>query len=1128
MDNPVHHFVIDEPLGVCWEDQLLCRRVDFGRPVDVDSLQLLRDDGTPVPFQVTDVAATRGGKACSVKVWFWCDLSPDTTAHFRFVRTGARAGVPGPALGPVAARTLTLSNGSFRVKVPGRRVYRKPVNGHRTPGPIVGFGRPGQSWIGHSRWETSLRCRSIATEVVASGPLWTEARVHYAFEHDAAYTMTLRVYRGRDFVEIDEQTALRIDGGWELSLYRGLEPDQFYTHTVCPTLESDGHCFIEAIDTSRDDRIREIQVPAIGTYYVPHLAAYVGLFNSRRRSDGVVGLVGLDGEMWESAMHNRLRLAACTTPDVVLQLPAKSGRRRWALMLSDADDALKTAAHEQSSLLKLRIRHSETRLRDVLPMTLTAAGARETTPRLFSDDILRRARERLAGLPRFQERLEAVESGRVTDPAFGYLMSGKREYAEETKAMILSGLRSFVDCLLNGGGAADCRATTISLSRPIRAWIGMLDLIRRESGLLDDEEGREIERLLLFLAHKMMGQGVWPHRRTALHQDHPESQKPLYSFPGDVLPDLPYWINCLPNFQSDWLIALASIGLAYPEHPQSRAWIERCLEDLDAQFDHFVFESGAWIESMNYALYTLNYYTHFFIMLKDAGLRDYFADERLLRWLAWHVRMLTPPDPRLGGLQTQAPIGNAVFPDGQAAVFNWMAQQIPDRALAGQLTEVWRREGSSEFAHPASTAIFEALLDPDLTPGEFPAFGSTIEPGFGAILRHGEKTSEETFLTFKAGAVFSHYEGDELSFHWHARGVPLCCDYGVYQPASSQWCAHNVVEVPARDMMRRGFLADHYLDESADYLAAEHPGLIRYMEDHPEHYPDPEADRFSKKYNYLDHEAPLGPKVWSSRSLLFVKPHYLVLLDEVEGTTPSRFNIHCVADRLRVKRDRLDFAGRFGIDLSVYVAEPNEFSVEKGRHAPVKGDADHSQLFARVITKGGNRYLTVLYPHTAEESISFSRLSDGVGVQVEGPCGLDRVWLARQRTVCAGEGHQFVGTAAFVRKSEDGVSLHLLRGESLASDGLSIQGSGPVHLHRSPGGEVCVRLTGPARRLTVGSTQAGLKVRSKSRGVRTRAEGSSVILDVAPGPHSIALVEIRSKRSRCARQESRGVDRGSD
>ena len=1107
MDSTAFRFEINEPLGVRWEDQLLCQHVSFDRPLDIDSLRLIGDQGEPVPYQATDIAAARGGKARSANLWFWCDRPPNGSAKFRLVRTETQDAESGAQPGRVEARTLTLSRGSFRVKVPGSRVYKKPVSAHRVPGPILGFGRPRQPWVGASRWKTPLYCRSITTEILASGPLWTEARVHYAFEHGAAYTMTLRAHTARDFVEIDEQIALRIDGGWELSLYPGLEPDRFYTHTVCPTLENDGHCFVEAIDTSRDDRIREIQVPAIGTYYVPHLVGYVGLFNSRREADGVVGLVGLDGELWESAMHNRLRLAACTTPDVVLQLPAKSGRRKWALMLTDAKDALKTAAREQSSLLKLQVRHTETRLRDVLQMQLTAAEAKETAPLLFSDDILHRARERLVHLPRFRERLEVVESGSVTDPAFGYLMSGEREHAEETKAMILSGLKHFVDCLLDGGGAADCRATTISLSRPIRAWIGMLDLIRREPGLLDDEEGREIERLLLFLAHKMMGPGIWPHRRTALHQDHPESQKPLYSFPGDVLPDIPYWINCLPNFQSDWLIALASIGLAYPKHPESRAWIEKCLEDLDAQFDHFVFESGAWIESMNYALYTLNYYTHFFIMLKGAGIRDYFADERLLRWLGWHARMLTPPDPRLDGVQTQAPIGNAVFPDGQAAVFNWMAQQIPDQDLAGQLVEVWRREGASEFAHPATTAIFEALLDPDLTPGELPVFGSTIEPGFGAILRHGEKTPEETFLTFKAGAVFSHYEGDELAFHWHARGVPLCCDYGVYQPASSQWCAHNVVEVPARDSMRRGFLADHHLDECADYLVAEHPGLIRYMEDYPEDYPDPEAERFSKKYNYLDHEAPLGPKVWSSRALLFVKPHYLVLLDEVEGTTPSRLNLHCVADRLRVNRDRLDFAGRFGMDLSVYVAQPSEFSVERGKHAPVKGDADHSQLFARVIPEGANRYLTVLYPHTAEERVTFSRLSDGVGVQVEGPCGLDRVWLARRRTVCAGEGHRFVGTAAFVRASDGAVSLNLVRGESLESGGLSIWGSGPVHLHRSPDGQTCVRLNGPARRVTIGSAQAGLKVRGKSRGVRARTEGSHVILDVPPGTHSVLLEE---------------------
>ena len=85
-------------------------------------------------------------------------------------------------------------------------------------------------------------------------------------------------------------------------------------------------------------------MPAIGTYYVPHLCGYGGVFNARHKERGLVGIVGLDGEQWESAMHARMRLAVRSgaARDVVLEMPAKAGRRIWALAVTDVDEAVKS------------------------------------------------------------------------------------------------------------------------------------------------------------------------------------------------------------------------------------------------------------------------------------------------------------------------------------------------------------------------------------------------------------------------------------------------------------------------------------------------------------------------------------------------------------------------------------------------------------------------------------------------------------------------------------------------------------------------------------------------------------------------------------------------------------------
>lgn len=1116
MTTPIAEFSVLEPLGVAWQDQLLCRRVTFSRAVNLARLSLYADSsegthGAEVPFQATDVVPGRGGTRAAT-LWFWCDLEAGERRNYQ-LRSSRRApsspvvtaALVYPTPGQVEKAELVLKSRHLRLRLPGSRDYRKPVPAARVPGPLTGFSRPGQPWFGGSHWESRLNCTAIATEILAGGPLWTEARVHYAFEHGASYAMMVRLYQDRDYAVVDEQIATRIDGRLVLELSRGWAPDRFYVRNTCSALENDGHSTVAPLPPP-GDRLREIQVPAIGTYYVPHLTGYAGLFEAGQQDRGLLGIVGLDGAQWESAIHNRLRMARRTDGEVVLEMPAKAGRRRWGLMMTNVAPAIVTGAHQQSPLLALQIRQSQTRLQDVLAMQLTAPAT--AAPLFFTEALVHRARTRLAAVPEFADHLAAVQSGAVAEPAFGYLMTGQRSYAEAARAEILQGLLGMRDRTLQGG-TTDANASTIILSRNLRQWALILDLLRLEPDLMENTQGREIERLFLFFAHKMMAGDSWPFRRVALHQDHPEAQKPLYGFPGEVPPDVPYWSNCLPNFQSDWLTALATIGLLYPTHPQAPDWVAAGVQDLDAQLDAFVFPTGAWVESMNYALFTLNYFTQFFLMLQHAGGRNFFADERLLRWLHWHTRMLTPPDPRIGGLHTQAYVGNAILPDGQAAVFNWLARLIPDRELAGRLIEIWRREGAPAFAHPGPRLV-ESLLDPDQPAGILPLFGSTLEPGFGALLRHDEGTRFETFLTFKVGVIFSHYEGDELSFHWHARGVPLCSDYGVYQGPSGEWSAHNVVEVPALDSIRRGFLTDHQLDASADYLVGEHPGLIRYYEDFPESFRDPDTPRFAQKYNYLDHEAPLGPKVWRRRALLFVKPHYLVLLDDVDGVTPSRFNLHCVADKVRLRADRLEYAGRFGMDLSVFVAEPASFTIETGRHAPQRGTTDHSQCFARLqpatpnLGQASQQYRTVLYPHTPTESVSFRRLEDGVGVEVDGPAGRDRVWLARETLVCDGPDYSFTGSVAFTRLAPTR-ELHLLRGRHLRVEDLAIEGEGPIHVECHPDGRLTVRTDGPARRITVTRAGARLKVLETTPGVTVTAQGAGLVADIAPGEQSLRV-----------------------
>jgi hypothetical protein len=67
-------------------------------------------------------------------------------------------------------------------------------------------------------------------------------------------------------------------------------------------------------------------------------------------------------------------------------------------------------------------------------------------------------------------------------------------------------------------------------------------------------------------------------------------------------------------------------------------------------------------------------------------------------------------------------------------------------------------------------------------------------PGFGAVLRNASGTSNESYLSFKAGPNRGHYHGDQLSIHWLAGARPLAVDHHAsYKPRPGQEHMHNRV-----------------------------------------------------------------------------------------------------------------------------------------------------------------------------------------------------------------------------------------------------------------------------------------------------------------------------------------------
>ena len=182
--------------------------------------------------------------------------------------------------------------------------------------------------------------------------------------------------------------------------------------------------------------------------------------------------------------------------------------------------------------------------------------------------------------------------------------------------------------------------------------------------------------------------------------------------------------------------------------------------------------------------------------------------------------------------------------------------------------------------------------------------------------------------------------------------------------------AHNVVEIPDADSLRRGYLADHLFSHALDYTRCEVPVTLKLLWGHVRSFAEVDnkdgiIDRTKTPYFYIGDNNPVGPKTWRVRQLLFVKPDYLVVFDRVFGAVPHRYNLHITGDGIRRDGQVIRATGRFDLDLLCYVQHPAEFELETGVLVPgaerYGENNPHRQSFFRLYNQTDGSYRTALF-----------------------------------------------------------------------------------------------------------------------------------------------------------------------
>ncbi|MEI8141015.1 MAG: hypothetical protein WCI03_14260 [bacterium] len=1074
--------VLNSPLFADWAEQYVRLYLAGVKPGTAMGLTV---NGRPAEFQYTG-AVTRNGAEILVKLGFakgekkelmtvgggqWAVGSAQNQKRIEIsMREGVAVGVPGREV-----RIPAL----FTVNCP------LPTLPPAIPGPFAGFA--GRAMTSEIRCEAAFEGASLAQ--TNDGALFTDYELQYRFAENRRYTLNFRCYKHDSYIEVCETFSL----GMNAELVWTLNPAKQFTHIISrDSFEGDSQPTVEPLGAEHPrDVLCRLQMPVLTEYFIPNNRGWFCFFDERNESRGMVGILGLYGAKWEEPVTNMPELLD-KGGTVEWHSSLASGKRYWLLYAGAVEkgyqqavgsgqwaagsgptphSGLRTSADGRFVFHRLHAEFNSLRLDEHLD--LAGEGNFDdscaTAPGVFAvGDYHAAARQRLQEYPCLGQVLPSPEAwmqanGSMHLSSYRYLLEPTPENAQALYGHLIGRFERWVRQFQGyRTGENDYMKNVIGFSRYLRGMLLGYEQLRRD-GVLSDEQVRQLNAYFSFAARRILDEGRWPHSRTMLHPDHPESSRDFYTYGGEHKPDRLAWTNSLPNFQGDPMCALAHLSAVFKDHPDANMWRRFALDDIDRQLDAYCGKSGAWEESINYALYTFSYLIITFKAVKERWGLDYFNDERVRRFVGWLCHFFGPYDKRFDAY-TWPGIGNAVVPQNQAEYLLCYAAELKDDdPLKKDCLAIWQlcAEKCRPGEHYPVVMAAMAPLHASRFTSHISPFTSEVMDEVGVALRDRHTQPDESYLFQKIGFAKDHYEADETAFNWYAKGTPLCMDYGTYTGDVGVGGAHNVVEIPDEDGLRRGYLADHLFTPALDYTRCEVPVTLKLLWGKVRSFAEVEnkdgkIDRTKTPYFYIGDKNPVGPKTWKVRQLLFVKPDYTVLFDRVYGRIPHRYNLHFTGTDIRREGQCITAKGRFDLDLLAYVQHPAEFEMETGELIPNHPDKRHSQHYFRLYNKADGIYRTILFARERGRDVHIESCGCS-GMKVVTPDYTDYVWLHNDvvderwtpTSPAASDGGKdsaihFIGRAGWIRRTKDGrIQVCLADGELIQAFGLRFEGRGP-------------------------------------------------------------------------------------
>ncbi|NQW46432.1 MAG: hypothetical protein HQ464_01550 [Planctomycetes bacterium] len=1121
-DGPV--FDVRECLGENWTDERLVFPLTLPEGLDPRGL-CVEVEGVQLPAQFTPgpsggsegtVSFVDSLPAFSRKTWALTNRPAIMPKSDLFIRETPKG--------------LVLGTSRITVLCPaGRRQWEDGLPIAEAPPPVIAVSLLGGPSLAAGALTGHHRVTSIESEIIEEGPVSARVAVRYHFQGGGEWSVGMEAIAGQEVILVTEELNLEEHGGFlEAIRPPGSSEGNYIMRAYGQRLRERGSAWQLRFDGLEADRIawqpmgntwpgNRLEPDNWGDFAVPRDAGpimtlhpahgewwlnaspWAGFY--RRTGEAYLGVLTLHAGAWRGLDENAIVVEKTESGSVQAVLPITTGARRWALYAAPRVLAAPPLRPEAAPAERPGRDHSRPPQLATLKYGLLPLNTVKDWILRFADPPgitypfliirpaeLQRLRARASADPEIMPRVQSAADAWSTyatrrEPRYPfhaswltssmmledlYLATGRVEYADAMAALLEERVRYHVHQAKSGIGATGYRlghdygmfhVAINVLPRAIRE----ADLVLGAPNVAAARKAN-IRALLAFWAELLMSSDYQPEGRNNGNTD---------------------MVACRD-------VMVGAIGCLLPGHPRAATWRAVAAGRIDHVLDAREHLPGLTQDEW-YGHLSLDLCVWSAVVLKRAGDRDFFQDQRLRGGLDFYGQLLVPPDPR-HGFGYVAPFGNGQAQWNRSAQWGLAAGAAgrDDPDFASRMMWYWIRAGrplTLKFMSSNDIGLtMLAWIDESVKPRN-PRLESTSLEGWGVVFRDRCGARDETYLAMQAGKPggLSHYNA-EGGLQYHALGVPVTVVPGIRSydvevngnqanVTRQRWMANRPSFSDSSELEQgTGKLTGWVPSASADYACAEWQFSRFEALPLPQPSTGPDALVLSSPRGIGNSGVPgifeiPAPVRWR-RQMLFVKPRsdegvpYVVVRDDVRASVPWDWSIWCLSLAQQATEHGGFFTGKYGVNLAVIPLDTCD-DVVTGHYGPTASFAgDYRQQVYQVRFPAERRSFTaLLYPWRQGGKppvVLPDEVANGVRLTVPGEV----------HTVSTG-----AGGMALVREAAEKKNISIFGGMgAVASDGdrVAIEGprdaSGLVEVTFAPG-MVSGETRGQSRTIVIGSAE---------------------------------------------------------